>query len=280
MDEAVTQGAPSCAVHEDAQASGTCERCGDFVCPLCLDPYSGLPDYCAACRERAGEELLPWERDDAPFHVRWARTVRAVLGSPTETLERSRPGGATASLGFSALTGVAEGLSLALLVGCLVTAVAGLGLSPGPAILDGSDAGVVAAVMVLLLAIYPMIFAVLVPLQQLLLALVYHLGVVLAGGRGGFGRSFWIAGYLQAAHLVLVPLGLLQSIPVVGPLIGVATTVGAGLWVSFRLTTAAERLHGLRDGRARFAGWFPFLVAALLVGTCAAFVVVLALGAA
>jgi len=52
------QAAPAgslCALHGDAAALAICERCGDFMCPVCTTPYEGR-FYCLRCFE------LQWQR--------------------------------------------------------------------------------------------------------------------------------------------------------------------------------------------------------------------------
>lgn len=46
-----------CALHEHRDAVAVCERCGDFVCLLCLTPFEGR-SYCLRCFD------LLWERGE------------------------------------------------------------------------------------------------------------------------------------------------------------------------------------------------------------------------
>jgi len=46
-----------CALHEHQEAVAVCDRCGDFLCLLCLTPFEGR-SYCLRCFE------LLWERGE------------------------------------------------------------------------------------------------------------------------------------------------------------------------------------------------------------------------
>jgi hypothetical protein len=54
-------GAAVCAVHMQNTASGTCARCGNYVCYQCTD--SGRFTTCEACRARTGVTDFPISRD-------------------------------------------------------------------------------------------------------------------------------------------------------------------------------------------------------------------------
>jgi len=58
-----------CALHPEEWASGTCERCGNFMCGLCSD--SGTQPWCPTCRERASSRALPLRRDTWTFSALW-----------------------------------------------------------------------------------------------------------------------------------------------------------------------------------------------------------------
>ena len=62
------QGA-NCAIHPMAGATGTCERCGNFMCEVCSQ--RGQHALCPACRARTGEVLFPLRRDTWNFGALW-----------------------------------------------------------------------------------------------------------------------------------------------------------------------------------------------------------------
>ena len=63
------QGQARCALHPEEWASGTCERCGNFMCGLCSE--SGTQPRCPTCRERAGSSAFPLRRDTWTFGALW-----------------------------------------------------------------------------------------------------------------------------------------------------------------------------------------------------------------
>ncbi|WP_257462103.1 hypothetical protein [Archangium lipolyticum] len=58
-----------CALHPVLGASGTCERCGNFMCDLCGE--RGAQTFCPGCRERAGHPVFPLRRDTWNFSALW-----------------------------------------------------------------------------------------------------------------------------------------------------------------------------------------------------------------
>lgn len=64
--ETASAGAEAiCALHSDRAATGTCERCGDYVCDECTD--SGRFALCASCRDRTGLGDFPLNRETTGF---------------------------------------------------------------------------------------------------------------------------------------------------------------------------------------------------------------------
>ncbi len=63
------QGQARCALHPEEWASGTCERCGNFMCGLCSE--SGTQSLCPTCRERTGSVAFPLRRDTWTFSALW-----------------------------------------------------------------------------------------------------------------------------------------------------------------------------------------------------------------
>lgn len=281
MDLAPTPArAPSgalCAVHENAQAHGACDRCGNFVCPLCLDPFGPLPGHCAACREREGGGAIAWERDEGSWLARWWQTTRDVVFRPSATFESARPRSAGPAMGYVAVTGVLMGSVLSALLAFVLILVAATGMLGD--IGRDSDLGwpIVAGIAVALLLVYPIVCVVGMLLSVCIRGLVYHGAVALVGGNGGIGASFWTVSYLHAVHVTMIPLGVIQQVPIIGPLIGFVGYLAMEVFIAVQLTRAAERYHGLEGGRAALAGWGPFLLALLLAGTCCLGTVMLAL---
>ena len=269
-----------CAVHEDAQATGTCVRCGNYVCPLCLDPSSDRDDMCDACRDRVGADIIPWERDDGSIFARWGRTVSTMVLRPSDTFERTQPGSWASALGFASLTGAFIGIVFTVLGICAVGLLAAVGgfdiLRDDPAFAE-MGSGFVTALVVAALLLYPLITVLMTDLIVVVRALLFHLPVALMDGKGGLGASMWATSYLSAVHLAWLPLAVLQQVPFIGPLLGLFGYLVIEIWYALALTTVARRYHGLEGGRATFAGWFPFLAFFALTISCCVLGMLLAL---
>ena len=67
------EGSSKCAVHEQNRAVGTCQRCGNYLCPVCWTKWQGK-SICAGCLNRAldAREASPRETS---IHFR-----QAVMG--------------------------------------------------------------------------------------------------------------------------------------------------------------------------------------------------------
>ncbi|MBX3274720.1 MAG: hypothetical protein KF729_30920 [Sandaracinaceae bacterium] len=275
---ATEAGVPLCASHEGAQSTGTCARCGNFVCPLCLDELSALPDHCEACREREGGGLIAFERGDVGLFARWGRTTRDVLLSPTRTFEAVRPGSLGASMGYVALTGLGIGSVFAMCIGSLIVVIAAAGLV-GDAFPDAEPA-VFLGVLVAAAFFYVIMFPLVLITSACVRATIFHLAARLGGGRADYATSLWATGYLHAIALAYLPLVVLQQIPVVGVFVGLLGHLAVEVFYALQLTTAARRYHQLADGRAALAGWSGFLVIVVLGITCClgSFVLLAAVG--
>jgi hypothetical protein len=58
-----------CALHPTLEASGTCERCGNFMCTVCSE--RGASTFCPTCRGRGERRAFPLRRDTWSFSALW-----------------------------------------------------------------------------------------------------------------------------------------------------------------------------------------------------------------
>ncbi len=73
-----------CAIHPDVGAVATCDHCGTFACPDCVDVQAGQ-QICRTCinEGRVHLEVNPWvQREQLGFVAAWWKTVLAVSLSP------------------------------------------------------------------------------------------------------------------------------------------------------------------------------------------------------
>jgi hypothetical protein len=84
---------PRCATHPQEPASGTCSRCGTFVCAGCVRKISGKP-WCAACAARPEINYLGrfrlklWGRRDGPAWVAGALSLALAAATLLGLWER------------------------------------------------------------------------------------------------------------------------------------------------------------------------------------------------
>ncbi len=58
-----------CAIHPTLGATGTCERCGNFMCEICSQ--RGSQKFCPTCRQRTGDAVFPLRRDTWSISALW-----------------------------------------------------------------------------------------------------------------------------------------------------------------------------------------------------------------
>ncbi len=187
-----------CAVHVGVFASGTCPRCGNFVCERCLAPGQGL--HCARCRELVDvtREPPPWERRaELGFFPALLEQWKKTMFSP-EKFWRSVPadGPVLDALLYAWLLGAVQAVP-ALLVqvwnfGSMKAQLSQALRGDVPAWLDSVSPWVFAAVLTLgTVVIYP--------LSYYLGAGLIHLGCLVTGAAPkGFTPTLRIMGYAQA----------------------------------------------------------------------------------
>lgn len=76
-----------CAQHENQEAVAVCERCGDFICLLCLTPFEGR-SYCLTCfellwdRGQFGRRRTDWNSWENPAMAVLLATIAWILVLP------------------------------------------------------------------------------------------------------------------------------------------------------------------------------------------------------
>ncbi|MBN9681876.1 MULTISPECIES: hypothetical protein [unclassified Corallococcus] len=109
----------SCALHPGREATGTCERCGNFMCDTCSQ--DGASPRCPTCRERSGATFplnretwnfnALWDVCWAAFQREWGMLSLAVLITLGVTLG--------ANLLFNVATGIGAALDSVAIAGVL-----------------------------------------------------------------------------------------------------------------------------------------------------------------
>lgn len=82
-DTAEPSRSPAQCEHREADAVGTCTRCGDYYCATCAAD-SNVRALCARC-DGIGE--IPWEHDRGVLRA-WARTIGRLIVAPSSVARR------------------------------------------------------------------------------------------------------------------------------------------------------------------------------------------------
>ncbi|MBI4576691.1 MAG: YIP1 family protein [Planctomycetes bacterium] len=213
----VPEGA-RCALHPEAEAVASCDRCGGFACADCACEMGGRL-LCPACRERSSpREGLPWERREALGWWPGLRgTVAGVLLRPSLTMATMRRRGALSdAIVFSLLVTVPCAVVNQVMNLGLQGIIMGAGLLSGPASAPGSAnllpvIGGLGAV-----GVFSIVAAIFItPVQTLfmcgLFACIIHGTLrLLKAGRHGLETTFaavcYLFGALQVPSMIIVPL--------------------------------------------------------------------------
>lgn len=181
----------------------TCERCGAFACPECVDDQTAL---CATCVEAGHAGVpVPWE---APGGGGFWATMRAVWLTPRRFFGGLPSGDPNRAFAFGFLAGL-----LYLLPA--MAAYAFVAPSSGPSAAGSAEGRSLGA-----LCGAPCGAGVGVLVACTLLAGLLYVPALLAGAKSRFGDVFRLAAYAQAYLVVLGPAYVLTL---------VAPALGAGL---------------------------------------------------
>lgn len=201
-----------CALHPTMGASGTCERCGNFMCFVCSE--QGTHTLCPTCRERTRRSAFPLRRDTWSFGALWNYCLEAFKRD-------------WLMLSLSMLVSMAVGIA-AQLLGNLIGPLASVVDSWAVVVLFGLVAFVVQIVVQGVMGL---------GMQRVVLD-------VLEGGRADIGRLFSqlnkAGQYLIAVLLIIVgfalPLmlvfGLLMVVGLVAGGLSVGEITGGGAFES------------------------------------------------
>ena len=192
----------NCAIHPMVGATGTCERCGNFMCEVCSQ--RGKHILCPACRARTGDMAFPLRRDSWNFGALWDYCYEAFKRDWLM-------------------------LSVAVLVWLAVGTVANFTTNIASVVLESSDAWVLGGILLFVSLIVQTAVQGVMALGML--RVVFD---VLAGGGVDIARLFsqfskvgrYLVTVLLAAVMLVLPLVLLFCVLSLVGLVAVGVSVG------------------------------------------------------
>lgn len=169
-------------------------------------------------------------------------------------------------------TDIGQPLGFYICVMAIFLLLAGIALSVVAAASGGGAAVGVIIVAMAIQGVMQIIFGI---IGEFIGAAIYHVGVMIFGGRGGYPGTFRAMVYSKAPVYVFVVLGIILMAvnPMLIP-VGVIVIIGAVIWAFVLIVIGFREIHGMTTGTAFGAAILPTAVAFGLV-----FLVFLALGA-
>ena len=250
VPRAMFGGEARCVLHPDVEASGTCARCGNFGCGVCLQ---GSPAKCTTCC--AVDSDLPWDRRDqlGTLKAFWQTSAR-LIQAPEKTLATTSSSGSVGSSLYFALLSTIAGYGTTMLLYMGIMVVAGGAALMQASKLDSGEAskvgmvGVVFGAVGLTLGLF--VFQL---VTVLLISALEHLVLKIAGAKPG---DYSVT--LRAHALGMAPY-----------LVGLVPFCGAyifPIWSMVVRGMALRKLQGTSGGLAAIAVVSPIAVACLTCG--------------
>jgi hypothetical protein len=201
-----------CSIHPDKEVVDVCVHCGKRVCVACAATLAGKT-YCLECIKlvdatAAGQvKEVPWEKKgELGFFRALIDTWTGILLRPKRFFQNMPT---KAGIGNPLLFGMICGCTVVIVTALInIIAVASGAAVPNlPAGAPAEQRAAAIASYVVLIVISPLLVAG----GIFLLSAVYHLAVLVFGGKEGFRATFRILSYTNA-------LSIFNIIPVLGPI--------------------------------------------------------------
>lgn len=233
---------PQCPLHPANSATGTCSRCGNFVCQECSQLGANGELICDACRARTGAgqifEPIPWEQRSSLGLVNaLLKTIQLALLRPNELFSRMRVDNIDGALSYYWINAAAGGFFSVL----WQIVLSSLGMA------SGSNRAIAGISQVLFYVLIALAGAVLAPIGLYLSALLFHLGtIIFKCSNSGFNATFRSVAYASSPAWINI-------IPVCGGAI-------AGIWSLIILTVGIKTTQRTSTGKAIASVLVPPLV--------------------
>lgn len=268
-DSIIDADSPSayCRRHPGRKAEKTCRLCGDLICEDCsirLDNSFYCPDCIRKIQENAalasagvdkypspGESSIPFENGEKDgYFPAFFKTINKIFLNYAKFFDNT---GKNTQIGIAAIYGI-----IIFVINELARFLAfnyfGLSIEKpsgdmNPFLKEIYESFAAPTVSSLFLSPLSAIFGLII------LAAVYHLGVLLMKGGGKYVTTFKLTCYATSSQIVSV---ILIPVPLIGTLI-------AYFFGILFITQGCLKLHNMSEGKSIFVALFPTIVVILVM---------------
>ncbi len=257
---------PTCRHHPGAPAEKFCTSCGDFLCDNCAIKVEHRY-YCRSCLARLrneeevnqqkreipeGESSIPLENyRKTGFIKAFFLTIKKGIVEYPDFYDRTKP---SSHLGLATFVMV-----VIQFLNKLVDYIAYSNFNRAPAI-DTTDMPERWKEIIEKIAIPTFESLALSPVTAVvslvILAGIYHIAVMIVGGKEGYLTTYKITAYSTIAQIFTA---ILYPVPVLPFLLVFVFTL-------LLIIQGCVKMHNLSDGKAIFVALFPIIVGAVLLG--------------
>lgn len=185
-------------------------------------------------------EQTPWEkRKDIGCLSGWITTWKEVVFTPGAFFNKVNPKGKITDALTFGIVPVSISIVISGIIGILYQVIA----KKPPVGMTGQQIIMINAGLIILSPL-------LATIGLFVGSAIYHLFVLLCGGRKGFRATFRVMGYANA-------IAIFSPIPIAGPLF-------VGIYSIMLLTKGFKRVHGISTARAVWAVLIPVIIGILL----------------
>lgn len=252
----------TCRFHPDRVVVGNCVNCGRGICSECTVAVADKT-YCKECISSlelgpSGEaKYVAWERiKEVGFLKALGKTWFNVIFHPKQFFT-DMP--ITGGLGRPLLFGLLWGSLAIIIAGIINILFQGMGVAPRAVGPEVPPKAVMATVYIVLIFLAP----ILVTIGLFIGAGIYHVSVLIFGGRKGFQATFRVLCYANS-------ISIFNLIPILGPIFVAVYSV-----ILFCL--GFKRAHSISTAKAVFAALLPMILL-FVVGFLGALAVALRAG--
>ncbi len=234
---------PQCPLHPANSVTGTCGRCGNFVCQECSRSGTDGELICDACRLRTASgqafEPTPWEQRASLGLVNaLIKTIQLALFRPNNFFSRMRVDNTDGALSYYWINAAVGGFFGVFWQ--IIFSVLGIAISPGSRL----NEGISSPIFYILIALAGAIFA---PVGLYLSALLIHLGtLIFKCSNNGFNATFRSVAYASSS-------AWFNIIPVCGGVI-------AGVWSLIIVVVGITNTQRTSAGKAVASVLVPPLI--------------------